>query len=189
PARAYGADGSTRGCLEHAAYRDALGAVLNDFDEFAPFTTHAAARLVPPGRALKSWRIGASGPQPCSPSVEDLREGAKGVLLRRETGLRSVGQVDRAAVQATEEVIEEPLARCRVIEDVPDQRGLRRLLDEVAEALRGLIEALQEECVAGGVAHGELRGMQIPALIEAAVERVTDVTRRKLPRAVDDLLV
>jgi hypothetical protein len=38
-----------------------------------------------------------------------------------------VGAVDGAAVERSQEVVQEPLARRRVIEDIADQRRLRRL--------------------------------------------------------------
>ena len=63
------------------------------------------------------------------------------------------------------------------------------LLDEVAEALARGVEAFEEEGIDGGVARGELRGVQVPALIEAAGERVLDVVVVDAPGAVDGATV
>src|SRR5438552_477616 len=81
----------------------------------------------------------------------------KGFLLR-----------DRAGVDAAQEEVEQALAGGGVVEDVADQRRLRRLVDEVLEPRPGGVDALEEEAVQRAVARHELRRMQIPALIEAA---------------------
>src|SRR4051812_45681329 len=63
---------------------------------------------------------------------------------------------DRPAVDGAQEVVEEALAGGGVVEDLADQRGLGGLMNEIAQAVGGGVEALQEEGVEGGVAGDEL---------------------------------
>src|SRR5436305_14453151 len=99
----------------------------------------------------------------------DERAGAK--LVRRKTCqtnrllLRDGPAVDRA-----QEVVEKPLPRRCVVEHVADEGGARRLLDEVAQALRRGAEALEEEGIDGCIPDGELRRMQVPSLIKSVRE-------------------
>src|SRR3970282_1349183 len=90
-------------------------------------------------------------------------------------------------VHGPKEVIEESLPRRRVVEDISHERGLRRLLDEVLEPRGSSLETAEEERVARGVADRELRGVQVPALIEAADERVADMRICKPPGPMDGL--
>ena len=94
---------------------------------------------------------------------------------------------DRAAVHRAQEVVQQSLPGRGVVEHVADERRLRGLLDEVAEPIRRRVEPFEEERVHRGVARRQLRGMQIPALIEAGDERVADVLVVQTPRAVHDL--
>src|SRR5262245_49607180 len=79
---------------------------------------------------------------------------------------------DRGRIDGAKEEIQKPLTRCRVVEDVSHQRGLRGLLDEVAESCARGIDSLEKEGVERGVPADQLRRMQIPALIESADERM-----------------
>src|SRR2546421_2349728 len=92
---------------------------------------------------------------------------------------------DGPAVDCAQEVVEEALTRRRVVEHVADESGARGLLDEVAQSLRGGPEAFEEEGVDGCVARRELRGVQVPALVEGVCERVLYVVVVKFPRALD----
>src|SRR5207244_3425987 len=69
---------------------------------------------------------------------------------------------DGAAVHRTQEVIQQSLPRRGIVEYVADERGLRRLLNEIAKAFRCGVEPLEEERVDRGIARGELRRMQVP---------------------------
>src|SRR3712207_9449015 len=60
---------------------------------------------------------------------------------------------------------------------------------EVAQAIGGGAEAFEEEGVAGREAHGDLRRMQVPALVEPAFEGMADVAMRQLPRVMDGVTV
>src|SRR5205085_1537745 len=96
---------------------------------------------------------------------------------------------DCAAVDGAQEIVQESLPGGGVIEHVADERGFGGLLDEVAEALRGGVEAFEEEGEDGGVARRELRGVQVPTLIEAAAQGVLDVLVVQSPCALDGALV
>src|SRR5262249_16419665 len=106
-----------------------------------------------------------AGSEARAPGGEDLRERAELHLVARQPGARDLVEVDRAAVERAQEVVEQTLAGGRVIEDLTDQRRLRRFLDEVAQALGRLAEAFAKESEAGRVAHWQLRRVQVPALI------------------------
>lgn len=124
------------------------------------------------------------------PVFENLDERAGAQFVGGEAGeAQGFGFGERAGVGGAEEVVEEALTRGGVVEHVADEGGLGGLLDEVAEALGGGVESFEEEGVDGGVAGGELRGVQVPALIEAAGERVADVREVEPPRAVDGAAV
>ena len=90
-----------------------------------------------------------SAAEPGAPRRQDLRERAQLDLLRREARCGRDPRLDGARVQRAEEVVQQALAGGRVVEDVADQRGLRRLVDEVPQPIRGRREALEEEGVAG----------------------------------------
>ena len=59
---------------------------------------------------------------------------------------------DRPGVESAQEEVEQPLARRRVIEDVADERRLRRLAHKVLEPDSGGVDALEEERVQRAVA-------------------------------------
>src|SRR3954453_5372161 len=109
-----------------------------------------------------------------APALQNLHERAAAELVEREPRRERFFLRDRAAVEGAEEVVQQALARRGVVEDVADERRLAGLLDEIAEALRRGRESLEEEAVDRGVARRELRGIQIPALIERIDERVAD---------------
>src|SRR5689334_22161506 len=103
-----------------------------------------------------------------SPALEDLYERAGdefGVGEPRPLAGFLLGY--RATTNGPQEVVEQPLARRGVVEDVADQSGLGGFLDKVLQALTGRVQAFQEKGVDGGVSRGQLRGMQVPALVEA----------------------
>src|ERR1043165_1446081 len=101
-----------------------------------------------------------SGRRP--PRRHDLHERLAADLVEGEPGGERLLLGDRAAGDAAQEVVEQALAGRGVVEHVADQGGLRRLVDEVLEALRGGREAIEEEAVDGTVARGQLSGMEIP---------------------------
>src|SRR5438477_60152 len=82
------------------------------------------------------------------------------------------GLGDRAGVDAAQEEVEEALPRRGVVEDIADERRLRRFVDEVLQPCPGGVDALEEEAVQRPVTRDELRRMQIPSLIESSGERM-----------------
>src|SRR6185503_16824996 len=82
---------------------------------------------------------------------------------------------DRAAIHCAEKVIQQALTCCRVIKNVPDEGCFRRFLDEVLQTLRSGIETLEEESIHRGVACWQLRGMQVPTLVERVHQRMLNV--------------
>src|ERR671926_409816 len=113
----------------------------------------------------------------------DERAGAE--FFEREAGQpQSFLFGERTGVEGAQEVVKEALTR-RVVEDVANEGSLGGLLDEVAQALRGGVEPFEEEGIDGGVASGELRGVQVPSLVEAVRERVARVREVETPGAVD----
>src|SRR6478735_5659080 len=123
--------------------------------------------------------------QPGSARGQNLRERAQLDLTRSQTSLFDVTEVDCAAVECAQKIVEQPLTGRRIVEHFTDQRGLRCLFDEVLQPFASAGQALEEERIAGGVAGGQLPGMQIPTLVEATLQRVADVTMGELPRSVD----
>src|SRR4030095_1472182 len=126
-------------------------------------------------RRSKRWR----GSRPASarllgaPAAQDGDERAAAKLVEGQgAALGGVRLRERAAAHGAQEVIEQALAGGGVVEDVTDQRRLRRLADEVAQPLGGRVEALEKEGVERGVAARQLGGMEVPALVEALFERV-----------------
>src|SRR5215510_3063908 len=107
----------------------------------------------------------SSGLPPLPPRLQDLHERPAAQLLEREAGRERLLLGERARVDAAQEEVEQALAGRRVVEDVAEQRGLGGLLDERLQAVCGLGARLQEERVHGGVAGGELRRVQVPALV------------------------
>src|SRR5262245_55413940 len=121
-------------------------------------------------------------------TFEDLQERPRSQLVGREPALLERLRLrDRAAPQRPQEDVEQALPRRRVVEDVADERRLAGLGEEVGQPLGGGLEALEEEGVEGGVARDELRGVQVPALVEADPERGADVVVVHPPRAVHDV--
>src|SRR6185503_395155 len=117
-----------------------------------------------------------------TPPGEDRHERARAQLLEGEPApRRRLLLADGAAVDRAQEEVEQALPRRRVVEDVADERRLRRLGDEVGEPLRRRVEAVEEERVDRRVTDGQLRRVQVPALVEAQLERVLDVVVAELP--------
>src|SRR4029077_10889617 len=102
---------------------------------------------------------------------QDLSERPGAQLRDRQAALLDGLRLGhRAAAERAQKVVEEPLPGGGVVEDVAHERRLAGLLDEVAQARRGGVEALEEEGEDSGVSRRELRRMQIPALVESALE-------------------
>ena len=83
------------------------------------------------------------------------------------------------------QVVEQPLRRRRVVEDRAHPRGAGRLVQEPREPLADRGQPGQEVPVDHAVAGHELRRVQVPALVEAVLERVAHVGGVAAPRAVD----
>src|SRR5207237_1626345 len=79
----------------------------------------------------------------------------------------------------------ESLTRRGIVEHIAEERGLRGLGDEVQQPLGGRFEAFEKECVHRRIPRDQLRGMQIPALVEGVGERVADILVMQSPRAMD----
>ena len=58
---------------------------------------------------------------------------------------------DRAAVHRAEKVVQQPLSRRRIVEDVAHERRLRGLLDKILQSLRRGRESFQEKRIDRGV--------------------------------------
>ena len=100
--------------------------------------------------------------------MQDLHERPRRELVERQAALLDRLLLrDRAAVHRAQEVVQQALPGRGVVEHVADERRLRRLLDEVAQALGRGVEAFEEERVDRGVARRQLRRVQVPALVEA----------------------
>src|SRR5207237_5950102 len=134
------------------------------------------------GRPRSPYDLAGGG----ATSLHDLHERAAAQLVERETGAERFLFRDRAAVHSAQEVVEQPLSRCGVVEDVADERCLSRFLNEVAEPIGRGAERLDEERVDGGVTRRQLRGIQIPPLVVSVDERVADVINVQAPRAMDN---
>src|SRR5947209_1005441 len=64
--------------------------------------------------------------------LQDARKRSASKLVERQAALRNRFRLgDRAAIQRAQEIAQQPLPGCRVVEQVADDRGLRRLLDEI----------------------------------------------------------
>ncbi len=63
---------------------------------------------------------------------------------------------ERAAIDAPQEKIEQPLSGGRVIEHVAHQRGLRGFVDEISQTRRRRVQALEKERVYRGIARWKL---------------------------------
>src|ERR1043165_9413867 len=120
-------------------------------------------------RGVRNW----SGARP--PGGHDLDERFAADLVEREPGRKRFLLGDRAARDAAQEVVEQALAGRRVVEHVADQGRLGGLVDEVAQPLGRRGEAVEEERVDRAVAGRQLRGMEVPALVEAVDQRVANV--------------
>ena len=119
----------------------------------------------------------------------DLQEGTGAEFGESQAGGFGFLFGEGSAAQSTEEVVEEALAGGGIVEHVSDEGGLGGFLDEVLETRGGDRQAFEKERVDGGVATGELRGVQIPTLIESVFERVPDVGGMKVPGPVDDFRI
>ena len=93
---------------------------------------------------------------------------------------------ERAAIDRAQKIIQQSLARRRIVKHVANQRCFGRLLDKVAQTFRGRVQALEKESIDGGITGRQLRRMQIPALIKTADERMLDMIVVQLPGAMDD---
>src|SRR5712692_10365211 len=100
-----------------------------------------------------------------SPSLQDLHKRTTAQLLHRQPRGQRFLLGDGAAVHRPQAIVEQALARGRVVEYVANQRGLSRLLDEIAQALGCRRESLQKERVDGGVARRKLGRSEVPSLI------------------------
>ena len=98
-------------------------------------TTRTSSSSRPPSRTA-SWRGRCAAPDPA------VRECGRTTRVARARPRRAVetplgfGLVHRAAVDRAQEVVEQALAGRGVVEDVADERRLRRLVDEVRAAAR-----------------------------------------------------
>src|ERR1700745_4183235 len=126
-----------------------------------------------PWSSSRNGGIGGSGfrRKPGSARRENPGVGPPLDIVRGEAGGRDVPRFDGAGVQRPKEEIEQALAGRSIVEDLADERRLCRLLHEVRKPLRRLREPLEKERVTGGVARRYLRRMEVPALIEASLER------------------
>src|SRR6185295_12130202 len=100
-----------------------------------------------------------------APPLQDLQEGARLHLLEAQPRGRRLLGSDGPAAEAAQEEIQQALARGGIVEHVALKRGLRRFLREGLETAQRRLEAFEEERVDGGVAGGQLRGVQVPALV------------------------
>src|SRR5256714_8418623 len=72
-----------------------------------------------------------------APALQDLHERSAAQLLEREAAhLDRLAFRDGAAVQGAQEIIQQSLSGRRIVEHVADERGLRRLVDEVRQTIR-----------------------------------------------------
>src|SRR5258708_27747049 len=95
------------------------------------------------------------------PPFHDLHERPAAQLVECETRRQRLILRDRAAVQCAKEVVEQALAGGGVVEDIADECGLSRLLDEVVKTVRGRFQSFEEKRVDGGIARRKLRGIEI----------------------------
>src|SRR5262249_17391337 len=116
----------------------------------------------------------------------DRGERAPAELVEREArGRERVVFADGAGAHGADEVVEEPLPSRGVVEARPEERRLCRPLDEVPEARGRLLETREEERVDGRVPCGELRRVEIPALVVPGGQRPGDVVEVEPPGAMD----
>src|ERR1051325_11744952 len=89
---------------------------------------------------------GAASPGSCSAtSLQNLHERSRAQLVQREAGRQGLVFRQRAAVDAADEIVEQALPGRGVVEDIADQRGLSRLLHEIAQPFGCGGEAFEEE--------------------------------------------
>src|SRR5581483_11679629 len=124
-----------------------------------------------------------------SAALENLQERAGLEIRLGQAGRLRFRERDRSAAEPAEEEIQQSLTGRGVVEYVADQSRLGGFVDEILQPCRGRFQALKEEKVYRHVAAGKLRRMQVPALVEAADERVLDMIEMHLPRAVNGLSV
>src|SRR5262249_16865110 len=92
---------------------------------------------------------------------------------------------DRAGAHAAEEEAEECLSRGWLVEHSADELCVRRTTKEGLESRTGELHPLEVEARDGRVPRDELRGVEDPALKEAACEGVADVSEVGQPSRVD----
>ena len=63
--------------------------------------------------------------------------------------------------------------------------GLRGLVDEIPQPFRRSVKALQEERVARRIAHRQLGRVEVPTLVQAICQGMTDVVVGQLPGRMD----
>src|SRR5580692_3180441 len=84
-----------------------------------------------------------------------------------------------------QEVIQQTLHHGGIVKHLTDSRSLRGFLDEIFQARGGRIEILEEKRIDRREPRGELRGMQIPTLIETEFQRTADMLELQLPAELD----
>jgi len=75
-----------------------------------------------------------------------------------------------AAVHRFQKEIEQSLARGRIVEDIAREGGNSRPFDKGSQAEYGIIIAVEEKMISSRIAHGQLCGVEIPALVKAVDE-------------------
>ena len=75
---------------------------------------------------------------------QNRREGPAAELVDRQSRFARFVFGDRARAQSAQEVVQQPLSRRRIVEDVTDECRLRRPLDERAKAGRRLVTGRRE---------------------------------------------
>jgi hypothetical protein len=117
-------------------------------------------------------------------ALDNLHKRPRSQLVQRQAGERAdLVLTNGPAVERAQEEIQQSLSRGRVVEHRARERGLGGLPDQIEQSLRCSVQAFQEERIDGRVARDQLRGVQIPALIEGVGERVADVVVMQPPRA------
>ncbi len=135
--------------------------------------------------ARAHWPIGASpGVMPRRRRIDTI-DPSRSSSANRPVSSSASGFGDRAGANAAEEEAEQSLARRRLVEHAADELRVRRAIQECLEPRAGELDAFEIEARHRGVARDELRGVQIPALIEAARERMSDVSEVHHPPRVD----
>ena len=120
------------------------------------------------------------------PVLENLNKRSGAQFVARQAGkLQRFFFSERAAVDGPQKVIEQSLARGRIIKYITDQSSFRGLLNEVAQSFRSGVQALEKERIDRGITRRQLRRVQIPALIKTTNQRMLNVIVVQLPRAMN----